>query len=478
MNFINIPLFVLLGSVALAVAAFFTRSSMLQRVLAVLHIGTLAFFTMHEYHSLNQIESVYLKADAMAVLFLGVLTVIGACAYLYSFIYTSNRADSSSRAASHQASLILFITMIAGVYVSRHIGMVWAFLEASTLTAALLIYHNRTKHSIEATWKYVFVCSIGIAIAFAGVLVLSIAGESKEVHDLSFEVLQQNAQYMDPKWLKISFLFMLTGFSVKMGVVPLFNVDIDAKDGAPSHVAALLSSVLMIAGFVAIYRVYAVFSTTSIRHWMDTVLIICGIMSLIFATGYILKTKNLKRLLAYSSLEHAGIVLIAVATGAWYAAVLHLILHAFAKASMFFQYAHFFRLFKSKSLDTKSNYVKSHPWGAGVFILGLIALLALPPMGTFMSELYTFQYLLNGAFKWTAPVIFVLLAVLVWAMGTHFFGLLYNQGDPTDLADGPRATNSMKWETLPQYILLLVVLWLGFLAPASLINFINNAAHL
>jgi len=475
---LNIPILVLLGSAALAVSMYFTRSVLIQRVLAVLHISTLAFFTVHEFGSLNQIESVYLKADAMAVLFLAVLTIIGACAYFYSFIYTKQRGDAPQRAASHHAALILFLTMLAGVYVSRHIGMVWAFLEASTLTAALLIYHNRTKHSIEATWKYVFVCSIGIAIAFAGILVLSIAGESKEVHDLSFEILTKNAHLMDPKWLKISFLFMLTGFSVKMGVVPLFNVDIDAKDGGPSHVAALLSSVLMIAGFVAIYRVYSVFSTTSIRHWMDTVLMICGILSIVFATGYILKTKNLKRLLAYSSLEHAGIVLIAIATGAWYAAVLHVILHAFAKSAMFFQYAHFFRLFKNKNLDTKSNYIQTHPWGAGVFVLGVIALCALPPMGTFMSELYTFQYLLAGPFWWTAPVIFILMAVLVWAIGSHFFGILYNKNEAEAHPTSHLSNRVMNWETLPQYILLLAVLWLGFLAPHSVIDFINNAAHL
>lgn len=189
-------------------------------------------------------------------------------------------------------------------------------MEATTLGASVLIYHNRNQDS-WATWKYLFVCSIGIAIAFAGILFLGLAAHKVGHIDFSFAAIKLEASRLNPVWLQACFLLVLTGFSVKMGLVPLFNVDIDAKDASPSQVGASLSSVLMNAGFVAIYRFYDAFSGTTILPWMNKLLMITGLVSLFFAAAYLLKVKNIKRLFAYSSMEHASLVMIAFSCGGW-----------------------------------------------------------------------------------------------------------------------------------------------------------------
>jgi hydrogenase-4 component F len=468
---LSMPLAFFAGSVCIAGVMMLARRRILQVLLFVAYFSLLGALLVHEYAYLDVVEVEYLKADPLAVLFLGVLAIVGALAAYYGMAYARHRGDSDRQVATHNAALVLFLTMVVGVYISRHIGLVWAFLEASTLTSAVLIYYNRNKHSVEATWKYVFVCSIGIAIAFAGILFLSIASEAREVHDLSFEAIRMTAPSMNVGWLKFAFLFMVAGYSVKMGVAPLFNVDIDAKDGAPSHVSALLSSVLMIAGFVAIFRIYLALAGTSILPWMNSVMIIVGVMSVFFAAIYISKIKNIKRIFAYSSLEHAGIVLIAVGSGAWFAAVLHIILHAFAKSGLFFQYAHFYRLYQTKSVNSVGDYIKLHPAGAGVLILGLLAITAVPPMGTFITELFMFKALFGGPHAWVAIPVFLLLTVILWGLAKNVLNILYRPA-PT-VVHAPARFSTM--ETVPQYALLLAVVYLGFFAPPAFIQFVQSA---
>ncbi|HLP27446.1 MAG TPA: proton-conducting transporter membrane subunit [Candidatus Didemnitutus sp.] len=477
MNTLMHPYVFFAGAAIIAGLLIIARTMSAQILLLASYIVLLASLTWHEFTTLNVIEAQYLKADPLTVTLLSVLTILGAVAAFQGVLYAKHRGDSISHLALHNAALVGFLSMLVGVYLSRHIGLVWAFLEASTLTAAVLIYHNRNRNSVEATWKYVFVCSIGIAIAFAGILFLSIAGSATDAHDLSFEALRAGAHLMDPTWLKISFLFLLAGFSVKLGVVPLFNVDIDAKDAAPSHISALLSSVLMNAGFSAVYRIYSVYSGTSIRPWLNSVLLLCGTLSILAAAVYILKVKNLKRLLAYSSLEHAGIVLIAVGSGAWFAALLHLVLHSFAKSAMFLQYGHYFRLTKSKKINAGGDYLSAHPAGAGVFIVGLLALCAVPPMGTFLSEMLALTTLLGTAWWWWALIIIPLLAVILWAMTKRIVSILYRPRHHTSV-NGSRATMSMAMETIPQYALLAVVIWLGFFAPPAVVDFLHRASIL
>lgn len=362
---------------------------------------------------------------------------------------------------------------VAGVLLANHFGILWAFMEATTLAASLLIYHDRTVHALEATWKYVFICSIGIAIAFAGILFLSIGATESGINDLSYEVIRDGAAKINPFWMKACFTFILTGFSVKMGLIPLFNVDIDAKDVSPSPVGAKLSSVLMNAGFVSIFRFYDVFSSSINLKWMNHVLLIVGLVSLVFAVAYIIKVNNFKRLLAYSSMEHASLVMITFSCGGigYFAAVLHLIIHSLVKSTLFLQFAQIHRIFKEKEYQKLGGYLKINPLGALVLFLSYIAIVGLPPSCMFISEIYIFESIINSKMWWLSIPVGIMLLFMVYAISIRVFQIL--MGKPEVVEINPKGKNN--FESILQLSVLAVVFYLGIIKPDSVVTFINHA---
>jgi hydrogenase-4 component F len=459
----------------LATYIYFSRNKRVIFLLACLYIGILVALTIFAGMYANQLWYGYFRADALALLFLALLTILSAAAVAHNFIYSFHRDDPPRHMAIHFSALVIFITTMSGVLLSAHVGLMWAFLEATTLAGSALIYFHRNALSLEATWKYVFVCSIGIALAFTGILFLSIASQKTEMLDLSLDALRQSAPAMHPLWLKICFLFILAGFSVKMGLAPLFNVDIDAKDLAPSPVGALFSSALMNTGFVAIFRFYESFAQTTILPWMNKTLMLTGFVSIFFATIYLLKVRSYKRMFAYSSLEHAGIAVLALSAGGlgYFAAILHLILHALTKSSLFFQLGQVYRTFKSMRVDDVGGYFKRNPAGGVVLIVGFLAVTGMPPTGLFFSELFAFKALIVSGYLWLVITTFILLAFIIGAMSSKFFSLLF--GEPVQNPHSRVAIHPL--ESATQWLFMLIVIALGFYMPDFLRNMIHGAVQ-
>jgi hydrogenase-4 component F len=313
-----------------------------------------------------------------------------------------------------------------GVYLSRQYGLLWASIEATTLTGATLIYHDRNKIVLEAVWKYVFACSVSITLAFVGILLLSVSAQETHLTELTFDLLQQNAMQMNPTWLKSAFLFILVGFSVKMGIIPMFNVDIDAKDVAPFPISALFSSVLLNAGFLGVYRFYHIFYQTSMGVWMNHVMMISGVLTLFFAAAYLLKVKNYKRLYAYSSMEHAGLVIIALSMGkvGMLAAFLHLTFHAIIKSGLFFQVGQIMRL-NNRVKTNITGYFYQNPLGGLILLFGSLAIMAMPPSGLFISELLIFKNLMIQQHWLVVVAIVIALSVIFYVLLKDIFELLF-----------------------------------------------------
>ena len=434
------------------------------------------YYCYHAAYHLNELEDVYFRTDEIALIFLIVLTILLVPTIIHSWIYAESRQTSIRATGFHNAALVGLFGTMTGVLISSNLGTMWGFLEATTLAGTMLIYFRRDAESLEAAWKYVFVSSIGIALAFIGILFLGFAAQEAKELDLNIDHLQTTAGAMNPILLKLSFILVVVGFSVKMGVMPLFNVDIDAKDAAPSPVGAIFSGGLLNVGFVAIFRFYEIYAHTSIFGWMNNFLLITGLLSILFAAAYIMKVKNYKRLLAYSSLEHAGIVLLALAAGGvgYVAMILHLILHAFAKAGLFFQIGQVYRVFNHKNIDQTGNYIRINPWGGVALLLGFFCITAMPPSGMFISEFYTFRALIDGGNWVVAVLIMALLCFIVFALGKNFLKLLF-----TPLADSatkvyPRINPI---ESLTQWALILLVLYIGIYPPAFLSDFIRLAVQ-
>ncbi|MBL7847880.1 MAG: hypothetical protein JNL40_10455 [Cyclobacteriaceae bacterium] len=457
----------------LAGVTYFVRIIFLSHALVFLYVALMVILGISLGNKAGESLGEFFFADRLGLIFYVVLVIVSLLSAVHYIKFVHDRRVVPSSVALHNAGTILFTGAIVGVLFTSHFGTLWAFMEATTLGASVLIYHNRNQDSLEATWKYLFVCSIGIAIAFAGILFLGLAAHKVGHIDFTFAAIKTEAPRLNPIWLQACFLLVLTGFSVKMGLVPLFNVDIDAKDASPSQVGASLSSVLMNAGFVAIYRFYDAFSGTTILPWMNRLLMITGLVSLFFAAAYLLKVKNIKRLFAYSSMEHASLVIIAFSCGGvgYFAAVLHLIMHSLAKSSLFFQVSQMHRIYASKMDDGIGSYLRINPLGGLVLLLGFLSIIAMPPSGMLITELMMFQALVAKNFWWLAVLILILVLVIIYGLAVRLLGILFLKKPLAKINTG----GASPYESILQLGLILAVFYIGLFRPDFIVRNIELA---
>ncbi|NLA24451.1 MAG: hydrogenase 4 subunit F, partial [Bacteroidales bacterium] len=376
----------------------------------------------------------------------------------------------------YHAALIGLITAITGAYLANEATVVWILVEATTLFASVLIIHEQTKYALEATWKYIFLCSVGIAFAYMGILFLGLS--LSDGYNLSFAALAKSAASANPLYLKIAFVFIFIGYSTKMEIFPMHTVGIDANSVAPTPIGGLISTAMVNMGFVIIFRTYASLAGTEIFAWMNKILIIAGVLSILVASGYMLKAKHNKRMLAYSSLENAGLVAIALGVGGYgyYAAILLLILHSFVKSSMFFQLGQLFRVLNTMKIDSSGNYMKLYPAGALVLIIGMFALLAVPPSGLFISELMIFRAFIYGNHWFLAVITIILLSVIIYAMSVRIMHICYSEPREPILNKLPEKVNPI--ETITQFVFIGIVIMMCFYRPPFLDDLIRQSISL
>jgi hydrogenase-4 component F len=391
-------------------------------ILTGLYMATLPLLLVYIVQHKGETELNFFTYDSLGILFFGLLCVVFVASFLHSLTYL--RSETSRQFGLYQTGLVLLSATIAGAYFSNNAMVSWIFLEATTLAAAILVYHRRNNKALEATWKYVFVCSTGIAIAYLGILFMSIMLRGTAHTDMSYASLAAAMTNANPTYLKLAFLFILIGYSCKMEVFPLYTVGIDANHAAPTPASAFLSTALVNLGFVSIFRIYATLSDSVIFPWIQSVMLITGLLTVFIATIYIQRVKNLKRLLAYSTVENMGIVLIALGLGCsgFYIAVLHVVVHTLIKSAAFLQIGQVGQLYGTYNMFNTGSYLRINPVGAVAIMAALIGLTATPPSGLFLSELLLFREL-SIAGKW---IIFTLLAaMLCFVVGALYSRLLY-----------------------------------------------------
>ncbi|MEI8048702.1 MAG: proton-conducting transporter membrane subunit [Bacteroidota bacterium] len=467
----------LLGAFAIALFVFFSRNRLSGYSLVSLFLVLQVLFTVHAcFHSGNT-ELVYFTYDSLGILLLITLSIIAIPAAIHSRIYIENHKENAQARAIYLSALILLITAITAGYLSNHIAVTWIFTEITTLSASALIYHHRNKLALEGTWKYVFICAISITFIFIGILFLSLSLQHAGSDDLSFKNLLARSDELNPVWLRMAFLFIFTGFTAKLGLVPMFTAGIDAKDTAPAPAGALLASVLMNLGFVGIFRFYIVVANTPLLHWAQLVVGSAAFLSLFVATVYMMKVKNIKRMLAYSGIEHMGIVMLGVAAGGigYYAAILHIILHAFVKSSLFFQFNQLYRVFQNKSIYHVGNYFKYNATGAMVLLLGFISATAMPPSGLFVSEFLIFKSLFDARQIILLIAVLLLLTMIIWSFGKNIFKVLFV---PAVGFDDSNVEKISPWESVSQFILLALAVYLGLNPPVIFVQLLKDSVSL
>jgi hydrogenase-4 component F len=467
----------LISALLIAVLIFINRNSILNNILVVSFGILQTGFTVYACYEYKNTALTYFTFDSLGLLLLLTLSIIALPALFHSWIYIKRHEETPQSRAIYFAAVVFLITSITAAYLANHIAVIWIFTELTTLSASALIYHHRNKLALEGTWKYVFICAISITFVFIGILFLSLSLQHAGSTDLSFANLMAYREHLNPFWLRLAFLFIFTGFTAKLGLVPMYTAGIDAKDKAPAPAGALLASVLMNLGFVGIFRFYAVISHTSLFHWANLIIFIAATLSIFVATVYMTKVMNIKRMFAYSGIEHMGIVMLGIAAGGigYYAAILHIILHAFVKSSLFFQFNQLYRVFQSKSIQHVGNYFKYNPAGAIVLLLGFISATAMPPSGLFVSEFLIFRSLFEGNYIVLLIFVLLLLTIVIWAFGKNILKILFL---PVAGLDESKIPKMNPWESLTQYILLFTAIWLGLNPPSVFVQLIKDAVQI
>lgn len=403
----------------------------------------------------GETSALFFRFDESGLLFYCLLCVVGAFVFVHSKAYLKENPLKEYRL--YFCLLMLLQTAIAGVYFSDNIAVTWIFLEATTLCAAGIIYHRRTAQTLEATWKYIFVCSTGIAMAYLGILLLCSVAEGGS---LSYGALAERLRTGNPLYLKIAFLLILSGYSCKMEIFPLYTIGVDANFAAPSPASALISTGLVNAGFLAIFRVYRLMAETDIFGWVRSVLLIVGLLSLAIGALFLRRTNNYKRFLSYSTVENMGIAAIGLGIGGpgvW-AAVFHTACHTLVKSSLFLQTAVMHGIYDDYRINRIGDYMRINRIGAIGFLLGAVLLLAFPPSPLFVSELMILGGVLADERWWLAALLLVLLCIVIYSFVSRIVRLCYQPNQ--DAVHRPAASHRLAWTALvPLGAALVLGLW-------------------
>ncbi len=469
----------LIGVLIISLGLYFNKSNFVNYLLVGIYVILLWTFGIYEYLHINITELIFFKADSLGLLLLLALCVIAVPVlfHAYRYIAKHSEVETPKTRGLFFSAMVLLISACSVAYLSNHIAVTWIFVEITTLSASALIYHHRNIRALEGVWKYAFICAISITFIYIGILFLSLALKQAGVDDMSFDSIRRNYMHLNLFWLKLSFLFIFTGFTAKIGLVPMYTAGIDAKDKAPAPAGALLSSILMNVGFVAIYRMYSVMVLTPLHNWANIVMIISALLSIFVATVYMTRIKNIKRMFAYSSIEHMGLVVLGLAAGGIgvYAAILHIILHTLIKPTFFLQYNQIYRVYQSKSIYDLGNYFKYNKTGAVVVLLAFFSVTAMPPSGLFISEFLIFQSLFQAHYILILLAVVVLLTMIIWGFGSNIFKLLFTP--PMDF-DESKVPKISPWESLSQFILLGLSVYIAYNPPAEFVSLIQDAVKL
>ena len=418
----------------------------------------------------------YFSVDNTNLIFLLILSLVFLMVAFYNNGYVKTFEYPDAKIGHYSFMIMVFVLSMTGTILSSNLGIAWIFVEATTLSSAYLIYFNKTKHSIEAAWKYVFICSIGIALAFVGIIFLNIA--QGDLNTLDFAQLYKNASAFNPFWLKMSFVFMLFGFGTKMGLAPMHFWLPDAHSQAPSPISALLSATLLNSAFLVIVRVFKILDIAQCDVWARAMLLICGFISLFVTAVFVYHIKNYKRMLAYSSIENMGILAIGTALGgaALYAVILHLIGHSLAKASFFLTSGNVLELYETKRIKSVHALMEADKKTGWLWVFSFLAICAFPTSVLFISEFLMIKTMLVEGHYVPCALFVLLLTIILWGIGKVIINMTFSKlsEDKAPVIEKNRKKLCFSMFA-PQFIMLLIVFILGVYIPPFLNDIINCA---
>jgi hydrogenase-4 component F len=471
-------------------AAFFLRADGPRRALLV--VAALVHTTMTVATWVVEPAPLFggwLRLDAAGGLFLGVTSVLFLAAALHGVGYLRREEPGIRRdfeegllfanapEATFTACLLLFLAAMTLVTVSQRFGLLWVAIEATTLASAPLIYFHRHHRSLEAAWKYLMICSVGIALALLGNFALAIAASRPGATPLPLVLgdLVRAGPELDAAWLRAAFVLLLVGYGTKMGLAPLHTWLPDAHSEAPSVVSALLSGALLNCAFLGILRMQQVCVAAGQAAFGQQLLLGFGLLSMAVAAAFIPGQSDYKRMLAYSSVEHMGVLALGVGLGgaATFGAMLHALNHSLAKAMLFLVAGNILAAYRTKTASEVRGVLRVLPASGALWVAGLFAITGSPPFGPFLSELTILKGALDQGRVAVAAAYVALLAVVFVGMSATVLRMA--QGTPEDGRQGPGHEPVLG--VAPAAALGAAVLLLGLYVPPALRDVLREAAR-
>jgi hydrogenase-4 component F len=416
----------------------------------------------------------WLLLDALGKVVLGFLSVLFFLCSLYAPAYLALRADRPNRVFC--ANLLVVLAMMTLVTLSHHLGLMWVAMEATTLASAPLLYFNHNARSLEATWKYLLIGSVGIGLALFGSFFLAYSAIKAGLEStLLFEQLIEVAPRLSPPWLHAAFVLLFIGYGTKMGLAPMHTWKPDAYGEAPGIVGTLLAGGITSCAFLAILRVYQICRAGSEAEFAREIMIFLGLLSMAVAAVFMARQRDFKRMLAYSSVEHMGILVLGVGIGglAVYGALLHLINNGLTKGVLFLSAGNIHRAYGSKVTDDVRGAIQRVPLSGVLFLAGFLAITGSPPFAPFVSE-FTIVNAAIGSGQFLAGGLFLLLLVIVFiGMGATVLAVV--QGNAPEQKQ-PNGFHDSISTGLPIVLFMALVLLLGLYIPSPLESLLREAA--
>jgi len=457
-------------------------------------VGAIVLVPTVSAHTLTAIR--YLRADALSVVFLLATCFLYAVTAVYAVGYLQTARDVSDgeeerRAYFAQHSRRFFVGFNAFAWsmmcapLVNGMALLWIAVEITTVISALLVALDNTEGATEAAWKYVLIASSGLGIGLLATIFMYFAGAQVlgQSYDLAFDPLLAAAARLPDTPVRLAFVLAVVGYGTKVGLFPVHTWLPDAHAEAPTPVSALLSGSLLAVSFYAILRYYQIATDALGPRFPQTVLLVFGVLSLLLAALYLLEQQDIKRMLAYSSVEHMGILAIAVSFGSPMAltgAMLHVLAHAAAKGNAFMGAGVLVRKFGTKELDRMADGVRLLPWSGPLLVATVMSLCAMPPFGLFRSE---FQIVAGGFSERRnagTAILVVLVTVAFLGLSLATTRILFRVRPLS--SDGRLELPTLTvgepswWMVIPMVAGILILLLLGLMPPDQLLVLLSHAA--
>ncbi|MDP2132765.1 MAG: hydrogenase 4 subunit F [Sulfuritalea sp.] len=417
--------------------------------------------------------------DSLNVFFVALTAFVGLTTSIFSGPYMRNERErgklSAPRLRLYKSMYQLFMFTMLVALTTNNLGILWVAMEAATLTTVLLVSLYRTPASLEAAWKYFILCGVGIAQALFGTILLYFAAErvlGAAGNALLWTHLVEVKGQLEPTIMALSFIFLLVGYGTKVGLAPMHNWLPDAHAEGPTPVSAVLSGLLLNVALYAILRCKVLADGAISSDFAGNLMIGFGLFTLLLAAFFLSRQKDVKRMFAYSSIEHMGLITFAFGMGgpvANFAGLLHMTVHSLTKSAIFFAVGHATQKTGTQLMTDIRGLIKINPligWG---LMLGTLAILGMPPFGVFASEFMILTHAMKH-FPWATPILLLALGVAFAAIFGRVQPMVFGETEARRLPHAPAIT--------PVFLHLGIVLMLGLYIPPYLTRWFHEAARM